>query len=121
MNCCICLEEINDDDFTIACFNCPTCNEGKICDKCSESYICKQYDIYDMIRSVYCYKNNKKEKMKKNIFESLKCPCCRSVNYKHIMESNVLHIISDFNYSYHYKYHMGKPVFKNILNKMRCQ
>ena len=117
MNCCICLEEINDEDFSYSCFSCSTCSEGKICVNCSESYIYNKYDISDMIRSVRCFDNEKRDKIKRRIFESLKCPCCRSVNYKFIMESSVLPIISDPHYSFQYHYHMGKPVFKKYFRR----
>jgi hypothetical protein len=70
MNCVICLSE-DKEKHTLASpavFRCYTCNEGYVCNRC----LCK----FDECGSIFT--DDKKE-----IEEIIKCPCCRTLNWKY--------------------------------------
>ena len=148
MNCCICLEEINikDEQGNLIrnelTFECNTCQEGLICYGChitiNEQYLKTEYlDHY--LYEKFC-KSTKSmfldcvDMRIDNINNTVKCPCCRNNNFKHLFK-NVIEEINNigegdlfddenFNQMFKISYYKRIKVFKRIykmekdLNKL---
>jgi hypothetical protein len=137
MNCCICLEEINiKDEYGLIrnelTFKCNTCQEGLICYGCyrtiNEQYLKTEYlDHY--LYEKFC-KSTKSmfldcvDMRIDNINNTVKCPCCRNNNFKHLFK-NVIEEINNigegdlfddenFNQMFKISYYKKKPIFKKM-------
>jgi len=97
LNCCICFKEINNFKLYMngGIFNCETCSSGLVCSDC---YINNWNFIEDDFERRY--KNNKRMmwlfcrqayecdiEIKEILEKVIKCPCCRTLNWKMVYTS----------------------------------
>ncbi len=75
--CCVCFEEVGYRQLT---YICQTCNSGIVCAKCLGK-ITKAKTVDNLLKlPVRCFRFMNLDTLKK----SIRCPCCRTENWKHL-------------------------------------
>ena len=78
--CCVCLEMYDRKII----FNCDTCLDGKICEEC----------MIKIDKNLACFEDDKDE-----VKKSIKCPCCRTLNWKYCYNTFVWYYVNDVVYN----------------------